>query len=150
MFMDTVIVVLHVLAAVFVIGPMAILPMSAMRSVRSGDGAAVLTTARSTMVFSLASLAVALFGFGALGMAPKSDGLSVATPWVLISIILYAVALALNLLAVVPALRSAGEHLQESATAETLGGNDYRRIAMTSGVVTLLLVAVTVLMVVKP
>lgn len=149
MAMYTVINVLHVLAAVFVIGPMAILPMSAMRSVRSGNGAAVLTTARSTMIFSLTSLVVVLLGFGLLGLAPKKWDLSVATPWVLISIVLYAVALALNLLAVVPALRSAGEHLT-SGTAATLGGNDYRRIAITSGVVTLLLVAVTVLMVVRP
>lgn len=147
--MHTLLDVLHVLAAVFLIGPMAVLPMSAMRSVRAGDGAAVLTTARSTMVFSLASLLVVLFGFGVLGMSDKKYDLSVATPWVLISIILYAIALALNVLAVVPALRSAGEHLQEAGAA-TLRGNDYKRIAMTSGVVTLLLVAVVVLMVAKP
>jgi hypothetical protein len=59
------------------------------------------------------------------------------------------VALALNRLAVVRARRSAGEHLA-APTAGGLGGNDYRRIAMTSGVVTVLLIAVTVLMVVRP
>jgi uncharacterized membrane protein len=141
--------VLHVVTAVFLVGPMAILPMSAMRSVRAADGAAVLTTARSTMIFSLASLLVVLFGFGVLGMSDEKYGLSVATPWVLISIILYAIALALNVLAVVPALRSAGEHLQEP-DGGALRGNDYKRIAVTSGVVTLLLVVVVVLMVVKP
>ncbi len=147
--MHTLLDVLHVVAAVFLIGPMAILPMSAMRAVRSGDGAAVLTTARSTMIFSLASLLVVLFGFGVLGMSDEKYNLSIATPWVLISIILYAIALALNVLAVVPALRSAGEHLQSAETG-TLRGNDYRRIAVTSGVVTVLLVAVVVLMVAKP
>lgn len=141
--------ILHVVAAVFLIGPMAILPMSAMRSVRAGDGAAVLTTARSTMIFSLASLLVVVFGFGVLGLTDKKYDLSVATPWILISIILYAIALALNVLAVVPALRSAGEHLQ-AADGGALRDNDYRRIAITSGVVTLLLVAVVVLMVAKP
>ena len=147
--MHTLLDVLHVVTAVFLVGPMAILPMSAMRSVRAGDGAAVLTTARSTMIFSLASLLVVLFGFGVLGVSDEKYDLSVATPWVLISIILYAVALALNVLAVVPALRSAGEHLQ-SAEAGTLRRNDYQRIAITSGVVTLLLLAVVVLMVAKP
>lgn len=147
--MHTLLDVLHVVSAVFLVGPMAVLPMSAMRSVRAGDGAAVLTTARSTMIFSLASLLVVLFGFGVLGLADTRYGLSVATPWVLISIILYAIALALNTLAVVPALRSAGEHLQD-AESGVLRGNDYRRIAMTSGVVTVLLLAVVVLMVAKP
>ena len=37
--METVLNVLHVLAAVFIIGPMAILPMTAMRAIRGGDGA---------------------------------------------------------------------------------------------------------------
>ena len=147
--MHTLLDVLHVLSAVFLIGPMAVLPMSAMRSVRAGDGAAVLTTARSTMIFSLGSLLVVLFGFGVLGLTDQKYGLSVATPWVLISIILYAIALALNVLAVVPALRSAGEHLQDSGAA-ALRGSDYQRIAVTSGVVALLLVAVVVLMVAKP
>jgi uncharacterized membrane protein len=147
--MHTLLDVLHVLTAVFLVGPMAILPMSAMRSVRAGDGAAVLSTARSTMIFSLASLLVVLFGFGVLGLTDEKYDLSVATPWVLVSIILYAIALALNVLAVVPALRSAGEHLQVPE-GNALGGNDYRRIAITSGVVTLLLVAVVVLMVAKP
>jgi uncharacterized membrane protein len=145
--MHTLLDVLHVLSAVFLIGPMAILPMSAMRSVRAGDGAAVLSTARSTMIFSLGSLLVVLFGFGVMGLSTYD--LSVATPWILVSIILYAIALALNLLAVVPALRSAGEHLS-APDGVALRDNDYRRIAITSGVVTLLLVAVVVLMVTKP
>lgn len=147
--MHTLLDALHVLTAVFLIGPMAVLPMSAMRSMRARDGAAVLTTARSTMIFSLASLLVVLFGFGVLGLTDVKYNLSVATPWILVSIILYAIALALNVLAVVPALRSAGEHLH-APDGNALGGNDYRRIASTSGVVTLLLVAVVVLMVAKP
>ncbi len=147
--MYTVMNVLHVVTAIFLIGPMAILPMSAMRAARNADGPAVLGAARSTMIFSLGSLVVALLGFGVLGMAPDGWNLSVTTPWVLISIILYVVALALNLLAVVPALRSAGEHL-EANDVGSLRSNDYRRIAMTSGVVTLLLIAVVVLMVVRP
>lgn len=141
--------VLHVVAAVFLIGPMVMLPMGAMKSVRMGDGAAVLGAAKSTMIFSLASILVALFGFGVLGLAPKSWNLSVSTPWVLISLILYVVALALSLVAVVPALRSAGEHL---AGPDAVGVRraDYQRIVVAAGVVTLLLVAVVVLMVARP
>ncbi len=145
--MRTLLDVLHVVTAVFLVGPMAVLPMNAMRAVRTGDGSAALGAARSTMIFSLLSLLVVLFGFGVLGLS--SSRVTVATPWILISIILYAVALALNLLAVVPAVRSAGEHLQ-SGDPGSLRANDFRRIAVAAGVVAVLLVTVVVLMVVKP
>lgn len=159
--MYTVMNTLHVVTAVFLVGPMAVLPMSALRLARAGNGAAVERAARSTMIFTLGSLAVLIFGFGLIEAAPEKWNLSLATPWVLISVILYFVALALSLFAVVPALRSVAEHLSEHpagpdapATPEPADGavprNDYRRIAIVSGVVSLLLLAVVVLMVVRP
>lgn len=147
--MNTLLVTLHVVAAVFVIGPMAILPQTALRAIRAGQGAMVQTLARSTMVFSVISLLVAVLGFGALATSDKTDDWKITTPWVLISLVLYVVAVALSLFAVVPALRSAGEHLTDPST-EQLRTPDYKRIAMGSGVASLLLVAVVVLMVWKP
>ncbi len=141
--METVVFALHVVAAVFIIGPMAILPMTAMRAVRAGQGGQVAVLAQSTFVFSLLSLLVAVLGFGVVGL--NTEGTTVSTPWVLISIILYVAAVALNLFAVVPALRSASEHMLDPATQE-LQRPDYRRIAIGSGVVTFLLVVITVLM----
>ena len=146
--MNTLLVTLHVVAAVFIIGPMAILPQTALKAIRSGEGAIVERLARSTMIFSLLSLLVAVLGFGALS-TDKTDGWTVSTPWVLIALIVYVVAVALSLLAVVPALRSAGEHLLNPDT-QNLQSPDYKRIAMGSGVVSLLLVVVVVLMVWKP
>ncbi|MCW2634976.1 MAG: conjugal transfer protein TrbL [Blastococcus sp.] len=146
--MDTVLNVLHVVAAVFLVGPMAILPMTAMRAVRAENGPMVALLARSTRVFSLASLLVAVLGFGVLGMADEKFDLSVTTSWVLTSIILYLVALALSLALVVPSLnRAAGE--LEAGRGEAARAL-YGRIAAGSGVVSLLLVVVTVLMVWKP
>jgi uncharacterized membrane protein len=101
--------------------------------------------ARSTWVFSLASLVVAVLGFGVVGTADERFGLSVGTPWVLTSIVLYLGALLLSLFLVVPSLRRAAADL---AAAGTSGA--YGRIAAASGIVSLLLVAVTVLMVWKP
>jgi len=146
--MDTVLTALHVVAAVFVIGPMAVLPMTAMRAVRAGSGAVVEVLARATRVFTLASLVVALLGFAVLGSIAKSDKVSVTTGWVLTSIVLYLVALGVSLFVVVPSLESAGAAL-------ATGGADaakavYGRIAASSGIVALLLVAVTVLMVWRP
>ncbi|MGS0688466.1 DUF2269 family protein [Nakamurella sp. GG22] len=145
--MEDVLSALHVVGAVFIVGPMAILPMTAMRSVRAGQGGQVAVLAKSTYIFSLLSLLVAILGFGILGVSDHDT--SVSTPWVLISIILYVLAVGLTLLAVVPALRSAAEHLQDPA-AQELSKPDYRRIAIGSGVTSLLLVVVVVLMSWKP
>ena len=171
--METVLNVLHVVAAVFIVGPMAILPMTGMRAIRAGAGSQVATLAKSTNVFTLLSLVVVFFGFGVMGMADKKSNFSFTTPWILISIILYVIALVLSLALVVPGLRTAAERLQGTgldvegtagtATAAAGTGNagtgttgagtrgkEYGRIAAGSGLVSLLLLAVVVLMVWKP
>jgi uncharacterized membrane protein len=154
--MDTLFNVLHVVAAVFIVGPMAILPMTAMRAVRGGNAKQVAMLAKSTNVFSLLSLVVALLGFGLVGMADEKYDLSVSTPWVLWSIILYVIALGLTLFLVVPTMRRAAEALEGTAPLGAAGagatdaGNRYPAIAAGSGVASLLLVAVVVLMVWKP
>jgi uncharacterized membrane protein len=83
-----------------------------------------------------------------VGTADKRFDLSVTTSWVLTSIILYVIALALSLAVVVPAMKRAAGEL-EGGRAEA-ARSLYGRIAAGSGVVSLLLVAVTVLMVWKP
>lgn len=155
--MDTLIDILHIVGAIFIVGPMAILPMTAMRSLRSGNAQQVATLARSTNLFTLLSVIVALLGFGALGVSAPKYHLSIVTPWVLISIILYAIALALNLFLVVPAMKTAAAELEsapvapEGAVAADAGrARGYGAIAGGSGTVAILLVAVAVLMVWKP
>ncbi len=163
--METVLNVLHVVAAVFIVGPMAILPMTGLRAIRAGEGGQVATLAKSTNVFTLLSLVVVFFGFGVMGMADKKDNLSFATPWILISIILYVIALVISLTMVVPGLRAAAERLQVTSAATTGGagapvaaaedsgkehGKEYGRIAAGSGLATLLLLVVVVLMVWRP
>lgn len=156
--MDTLFSVLHVVGAVFIVGPMAILPMSAMRAVRAGNASQVATLAKSTNLFALLSLIVFLLGFALVGMADPKYHLSVGTPWVLSSIVLYIVALGLTLFLVVPTMRRAAEAL-EAPPAAAVGSVDaatapsrpaYPAIAAGSGVASLLLVAVVVLMVWKP
>jgi uncharacterized membrane protein len=146
--MDTALTALHVVAAVFLVGPMAILPMTALRAVRVGNASVVQLLGTSTRIFSLASLLVAVLGFGVLGSVAKADHVSVGTGWVLTSIVLYVVALALSLLVVVPSLRKAATELAGSGTAGAQAL--YGRIAASSGIVALLLVCVTVLMVWRP
>ena len=149
--MDTLFSILHVVSAVFIVGPMAILPMTAMRAVRAGNGAQVAVLAKSTNLMSLLSLLVVVFGFGVMGMADPKYDLSVTTPWVLWSIILYLVALGISLFVVVPTMRKAAEALKANEGSATAAApTKYPAIAAGSGVVALLLVAVTVLMVWKP
>lgn len=145
--MDTLITVLHVVGAVFVVGPMAILPQTGMRAIRSGDARSVRTLAKSTNIFTLISIVVAILGFGLVSLADPKYHLSFGTPWILASIIIYVGALVLSLFLVVPALRSAGERMSE---ADFNSASSYRRVAIGSGLVSLLLLVVVVLMVWKP
>ncbi len=143
--MDTVFSILHVATAVFIVGPMAILPMTGLRALRTGNAAQAAGLARSTTVFTWLSVLTFLLGFGVLGMAPKQYHLSMFTPWVLSSIVLYIIAFALTMFLVVPQLTKA---------AAAAGGEGkpagYSAISAGSGIVALLLVAVVVLMVWKP
>jgi uncharacterized membrane protein len=144
--METLLNVLHVLTAVFVIGPMAVLPMTAMRSLRAGHGDQVSSLARSTVVFSIGSVVVALLGFALLGMTDDKHETSVSTPWVLWSVIAYLVALGLTLFMVVPAMRQAAAGARSGGRAPA----SYAKIAAPSGISSLLLAVVVVLMVWKP
>ncbi|WP_104170958.1 DUF2269 family protein [Cryobacterium sp. M23] len=142
---------LHIVSGVFIVGPMAILPMTAMRSMRAGEAGQVASLAKSTNLFTLLSLIVVFLGFGAVGFR---DNDSLASTWIWLSIVLYAVALVLSLFLVVPAMKSVSELLAEqSASGTRVAGAKvagYSRVAMGSGIVSLLLVVVVVLMVVKP
>ncbi|MCU1443993.1 MAG: conjugal transfer protein TrbL [Cryobacterium sp.] len=148
--MENLMNILHVVSAVFIVGPMAILPMTAMRAIRAGNGVQVAGLAKSTNLLSLLSLIVVVFGFGAMSMADERFNLSVTTPWILWSIILYAVALGLSLFLVVPTMRRAAEALQGSGSTAPATPNRYPAIAAGSGTASLLLVIVVVLMVWKP
>lgn len=139
--------ILHVVGAVFIVGPMAILPMSGLRAMRSGTATQVALLARSTMVFSLLSILVAVVGFGVMSTAGPDDNWTITTPWILWSIVLYTLAAVASLAIVVPAMRRAAGASAPS-TDQRLPG--YRPVAIGSGITTLLLLAVVVLMVWKP
>ncbi len=146
--METLLVVLHVVTAVFIVGPMAILPMTAMRAVRAGNASQVRTLATSTNLLSLLSLLVVVFGFGAMGLADEKYHLSVTTPWILWSIVAYMIALGLTLFLVVPTMRRAADGLEAPSGDQPEAA--YPAIAAGSGIASLLLVLVVVLMVWKP
>ncbi|HVX09434.1 DUF2269 family protein [Humibacter sp.] len=152
--------ILHVAAAVFIVGPMAILPMTALRAIRAGSPGQVRTLARSTNIFSLLSLIVVFFGFGAMGLSDPKYHTTIASTWIWLSIVFYVVALALTLFVVVPAMRRAADNLEGEEAVEVEDPSavgeapekaaGYGIISGTSGVASLFLLAVVVLMVWKP
>jgi len=145
--MDTLFSVLHVATAVFIIGPMAILPMTGLRAIRAGNAGQVKTLATSVQIFSWISLAVVVFGFGALGTSDPKYHLSFTTSWIWISTVAYVIALLINLLLVVPALKKAGTEVSNDGSGKTAR---YPQISAGSGIASLLLLLVVVLMVWKP
>lgn len=146
--MQTVLTVLHVAAAVFIVGPMAIVPMTGLRALRSGDAVQARTSARSTALFSWLSLIVFILGFGVMGIAPEEWGFTMATPWILWSVILYLIGFLLSVIVVVPHMRKAVAAVSAADTPAKPAG--YGMIAGSSGLVSLLLLAVVVLMVWRP
>jgi len=143
--METLFAVLHVVAAIFIIGPMAVLPMVGLRSLRQGNSAQLALLARATGIFGWLSLVVALLGFGLVAFVDPEDKLTYTTPWLLTSIILYAVAITVTLSGVEPLMKKAAARLADGKLAM-----EYRPIVALSGLSALLLVAVVVLMVWRP
>lgn len=135
--------ILHVAGAVFIVGPMVVLPMFALRALRTGAGSQVRLLASSSLGFGIATIVVAALGFGAMAMADADRGWSITTPWILVSVVAVAVACAVHLAVVVPALFNAGGDGGERSFS-------YALIATTSGLVAILMVVVVILMVVRP
>ncbi|KAA9111296.1 DUF2269 family protein [Microbacterium rhizomatis] len=148
--MDTLISILHIGTAVFIVGPMAILPMTGLRALRAGNAGQVRTLAKSTMILTWLSLLTFVFGFGAMSLADPKYGLTFTTPWILWSSILYVIAFVATMFVVVPQLTKAAAELDAGSVADGAKPSGYGAIAAASGVSSLLLVAVVVLMIWKP
>lgn len=154
--MDKVMVALHVVAAVFLIGPMAVLPMAGLKALRTGNAGQVASLASSTQLYSRLSLVVVLLGFGVLGMVDKTDrNWSYGSLWIWLSIVLWVVAVVLTEAVVVPKMRAAigisrGSESNDPRGDAAVDRGQYSSIAIANGIASVLLVVVIVLMVVKP
>jgi len=175
--MHTFLVLLHVLAAVFLIGPLVVAPMAGLRALRLGDGGRLQDAARQTTLYGLLSTTV--FVFGVLAVATEDDDYTFSTIWVNVSMTLYVLALLLILLVVAPALNKSAKLINAPATVtvdpvdgelpapepgpvapvpltaqepEVKGKLDALRgrIAASSGMVSVLLLVTAALMVLKP
>ena len=144
--MASFLITIHVVGAVFIFGPLAMLPMTGLRALRQGNAEQVGSLANSVNIFAWLSLVVAFAGAVYVPFAPERWHLSMSTGWVLWSVVLTLVAIALSLIVVVPQMSKAAR----DATAEPGKGKPagYAAVAASSGIVSLLLVVVAIIMVI--
>lgn len=146
--MFKIMLLLHLLTAIFAIGPLVGAATTAARGLREGDAAATRASARALTIYSYASVAVIVFGFGLLssktprGKAPGDFG----DLWVWLSLVLWLVALAVTLGVVVPALKKATAAIGAPENLDPLTV----RVGAGGGVVALLFLLIVVLMVYQP
>lgn len=147
--MFKILLALHVLFAIFAIGPLVHAATTAGRGVRQGDATATASAARMLRIYSIASVLVVLLGFGLMSAKSPYTGEAVATMgelWIWLSGVLWLVAVGFALGFVVPALEKATELIESSQSAAALTG----RVSAAGGVVGLIFGAVVFLMVYRP
>ena len=140
---------LHVLAVVFVIGPLAHAATTAGRGIRTGDGAATALASRTARIYGNVSVVVVILGFGLMSMKDPDTHQKVAKfseTWIWLSLLLWVVAMATVLAVVVPTLDKATQLIskQESVVALTA------RVGAAGGVVGVLFAVIIFLMVYRP
>lgn len=89
--MFTVMMILHLLAAIFVIGPPVHSVTTAGRGLRRGDAGATAASARMTTIYSYASILVIIFGFGLMSATSPHTHQEVASfgeAWVWLPLLL--------------------------------------------------------------
>jgi hypothetical protein len=141
--MQKFLIALHVLFAIFAVGPLVGAASVAARGVKAADGPAVASSARTIEIYSYASVLVALLGFGLV--QPKWHN-KFSYPWVWVSILLYVAAIALTLALLVPSLVKAGAAITAGRSPQAF----VARVAAAGGVVALIFAGIVFLMIYQP
>ena len=166
---------LHLVFAIFVVGPLVWAAKTAGRGVRKGDGAATKSSARTLRIYSYVSVLVIGVGFALMSQkvgntvyhgryVPLKSSITDAygsqlsirfdkhpiaefgDTWIWLSLVLWAAAIAIVLLEIVPRLNLATRRIaaEESVVTMTM------RIAIAGGIVSALFIAIVFLMAYKP
>ena len=138
---------LHVLAAVFAIGPLAHATTTAGRGIRTGDGAATAASARTATIYSYASVLVVLLGFGLMSTKDGRQALGECQQtWIWLSLLLWLASVALTLGVIVPTLTAPPRRHPTAGIRRRLTA----RVAASGGMVGLLFAVIVFLMVYQP
>lgn len=140
------VLVIHVVLAIFVIGPLVAAANQVARELRSGSAGTLRLLSRTVTIYGWASLLVGIVGFGLV-----RDEFSFSDGWLIASIVLFVLASVLILALLAPML---GRATTGAATGAGTGTGDTAalapRAAMLAGVASLCYVAIAVLMTWKP
>lgn len=131
----------HVLLGVLVVGPLAVLPLAGAGEVRARNASNVRALARLTRASG--GLAVVVAGLG-MAIVPSVPGVTLATPWLGLSVLAYVAAMALAIGVAAPALDRASELLGAGGVAST------RAVTLSAIGVMVLMTMVVVLMMWQP
>lgn len=108
------VVTLHVLAAVLLTGPAALVPFLALRGLADRDAERIRKVGKRTLQLGALTLIVGALGVAAMSL---SDNYRFGTPWVTISVTVYVLAVLIDLLALPAILSRAAKHVEEAHTA---------------------------------
>lgn len=140
---------LHLLTAIFAIGPLVHASTTAARGLRTADAGATAAAARTITVYSYASLLVVFFGFGLMSMDnPYGPGkvAEISDPYIWGSGLLWFIAVGLALGVLVPALQQATAKIGAGGSVDALKA----RVAAPGGIIGLIFAGIVFLMVYKP
>lgn len=169
---------LHLLTAIFAIGPLVHAVTTASRGLRTGDAPAIASSARMAKIYSMVSVLVVIFGFGLMSQQRRGKELaSFGDTWIWLSVLLWIIAVVLTFVVIVPALEKAadtvkagpsGSSSDEPPTTSGLSSPEERggggrietasttlkaqtaRVAACGGVVGIIFAVIVVLMVYRP
>ncbi len=141
---------LHLLFAIFAIGPLVHAATTAGRGVRTANGVATASSARVLRIYAYASVLVVLAGMALMSMDdPDEKGKKLgefSQLWIWLSLLLWLVAIAIVLAVIVPTLTKASALIEQQSSVATFTP----RVAAAGGVVGLVFAAIVFLMVYQP
>ncbi len=140
---------LHLLTAIFAVGPLVHAATTAARGLRTADAGATATSSRTITIYSYASLLVVLSGFAVMSLdSPYRPGqvAELGETWIWLSTLLWVIAVGIALAVTAPALQVATERLGRGEALDGLSA----KIAATGGVIGLIFAGIVFLMVYQP
>jgi hypothetical protein len=140
---------LHLLFAIFAIGPLVHAATTASRGVRTGDGAATASAARMLRIYSYTSVLVVLVGMGLMSLDDPDGPGKVAEfkdLWIWLSVVLWLVAIAVTLFVLVPMLTKVTETIRAEGSVASFTA----RVAAVGSGVAVIFTGIVFLMVYQP
>lgn len=141
---------LHLLTAIFAIGPLVHAATTASRGLRTADAGATASAARTVTLYSYVSVLVVILGFGVMSSKapwnPDENVASFGDPYIWISALLWFVAVGLALGVIAPALEQATTRIGAGEAVDAMIG----KVAASGGIVGLIFAGIVFLMVYKP